>query len=82
MRRLLLSTASNRVRAAHATPGASQAIDAAVALLDNKLRVLRRHIEKENMILLPMADQMLTPEEMGEAARGMERLIAARRCGQ
>jgi hemerythrin-like domain-containing protein len=40
--------------------------------------LLRRHIEKENAILFPMAQQMLSAEEMEEVARGMERLIAAR----
>jgi len=40
--------------------------------------LLRRHIEKENAILFPMAQQMLAAEEMDEVARGMERLIAAR----
>ena len=39
--------------------------------------VLRGHIEKENMILFRMADQLLTPEEKSAIAEEMERLIEA-----
>jgi len=40
--------------------------------------LLRRHIEKENGILFPMAQQMLSPDEMSAIARQMEGLMEAR----
>jgi hemerythrin-like domain-containing protein len=40
--------------------------------------LLRRHIQKENGILFPMAEQLLSPEEMSSIARQMESLMAAR----
>jgi hemerythrin-like domain-containing protein len=39
---------------------------------------LRDHIERENQILLPMAQQLLSAEERAGVARKMEELIAAR----
>jgi hemerythrin-like domain-containing protein len=54
---------------------AGQAADAGMAIVG----LLRRHIDKENGVLFPLAGQVLSPEEVEEVARGMERLIAARR---
>jgi hemerythrin-like domain-containing protein len=40
--------------------------------------LLRRHIAKENGILFPMAEQLLSPDEMSVIARQMESLMEAR----
>ena len=44
--------------------------------------LLRRHIEKENQILFPMSQHLLSPAEMGEVGRGMAELIARRRAAR
>jgi len=39
--------------------------------------LLRRHIDKENGILFPMAQQLLSSEAMSSVARGMEAMLEA-----
>ncbi len=57
-----------------AKPDTAPVRETGLAIVD----LLRRHIEKENAVLFPMAKQMLSPAEMEEVAGGMERLIGER----
>jgi hemerythrin-like domain-containing protein len=68
----LLSALQAAVR--ESPPSPSTICERGLAVVD----LLRRHIEKENGILFPIAEQLLSSEDMSGVARKMEKLIDAR----
>jgi len=65
---------------AEAIPAAARGETSAVAAVRQNLlayvELLRRHIEKENNVLYPIADRILTAEDQQELAEGFERIEA------
>lgn len=59
-----------------AVNGAASALEAAQVNLLGYVELLRGHIAKENDVLFPMADQVLTPEDQRELAEAFDRVEA------
>lgn len=60
------------------TDGGVQQQQRASRVADYIVQLLEAHIHKENMILFPMAQQALTPEEMAEVCRKWEAISLGR----